>query len=244
MRLRQRLAAGSSRHAEDAQPWGLIPEIIAVGVTGHRTLPHPERTARAVDQALALIVGTLPLALRSRIRLVAVSSLAEGADRLVAERVARTSGGGLGVVLPFPAERYLDDFATQDSRNEFHRLLRTAEWVRHVEESTDRDAAYRAAGHSVVERCDVLLAIWDGAPPRGVGGTAEIVRHAQRLSHPVVVIHPDADTPGETELASLLDVANATGTWVSGAVELSSRRQRATGHATCQGPVGTAQGWS
>jgi hypothetical protein len=51
-----------------------------------------------------------------------------------------------------------------------------------------REEAYERAGHEVVARCDVLIALWDGAPPRGRGGTAAIVEHARALGRRVEVI--------------------------------------------------------
>jgi hypothetical protein len=38
--------------------------------------------------------------------------------------------------------------------------------------------AYRRVGHYVVDHCDLLIAIWDGQPARGRGGTADIVQYA------------------------------------------------------------------
>jgi hypothetical protein len=40
----------------------------------------------------------------------------------------------------------------------------------------------------MLDRIDVLLALWDGKPARGRGGTAEIVRRAHDLGLPVVWI--------------------------------------------------------
>jgi hypothetical protein len=45
--------------------------------------------------------------------------------------------------------------------------------------------AYRAAGEAVVERSDVLLAVWDGRRAKGIGGTAEVVAAAGRSGLPV-----------------------------------------------------------
>ena len=51
-----------------------------------------------------------------------------------------------------------------------------------------RESAYERAGHAVIEGCDILLALWDGQPSRGQGGTAEIVAEAERRGCRVVVI--------------------------------------------------------
>ena len=53
------------------------------------------------------------------------------------------------------------------------------------------EAAFLAAGRLVVERSDVLAAVWDGKPARGSGGTADVVDYAKELRREVVVIWPE-----------------------------------------------------
>ena len=48
--------------------------------------------------------------------------------------------------------------------------------------------AYRAAGEYVVNSCDLLIAIWDGQPGRGRGGTEDILRMARNNQMPIYVI--------------------------------------------------------
>jgi hypothetical protein len=48
-----------------------------------------------------------------------------------------------------------------------------------VPDAGGREGTYAEAGRVTVERCDALLAIWDGAPSRGVGGTADAVAEAR-----------------------------------------------------------------
>ena len=51
-------------------------------------------------------------------------------------------------------------------------------------------------GRATVAHCDMLIAVWDGLPPRGRGGTGEVVQFA--LTRGTAIIHvplsPDADT--------------------------------------------------
>lgn len=54
-----------------------------------------------------------------------------------------------------------------------------------------RERAYEAAGRYVVDHCDMLLAVWDGRPARGRGGTAEIIAYARRRERPLAVIAAD-----------------------------------------------------
>jgi hypothetical protein len=42
----------------------------------------------------------------------------------------------------------------------------------------------------VVARCDLLVAVWNGAPARGLGGTADIVSYARECGRATVIIDP------------------------------------------------------
>lgn len=153
-----------------------------VGVSGHRLLADPSAVAAAVDQALDRVGAGHDL--------VAVSSLAEGADRIVAARVL-ARGGRLEVVLPLPADDYATDFADAGSRDEFAALVAVADRVSVVPPDPadpSREAAYARAGSAVLDACDVLLALWDGAPAHGRGGTAEVVAEARDAGRRVEVI--------------------------------------------------------
>jgi hypothetical protein len=58
-----------------------------------------------------------------------------------------------------------------------------------------RNAAYQMGGRKVVNRCDVLIAIWDGQPADAAGGTGDIVPYAILQGRPVLWInsaHPEA----------------------------------------------------
>lgn len=124
--------------------------------------------------------------------LTAVSSLAEGADRLVARAVLDRPGGRLIALLPLPPEDYVRDFAEAGSVEEFNDLLAAADEVEvispRLDDDPSREAAYERAGLAVLEHCDRLLALWDGAPARGRGGTADLVGSARSCGRPVEVV--------------------------------------------------------
>ena len=46
-------------------------------------------------------------------------------------------------------------------------------------------------GRAVVDRSSVLVAVWDGQPSRGLGGTADVVAYARERGVPVEVIWPE-----------------------------------------------------
>ncbi len=52
----------------------------------------------------------------------------------------------------------------------------------------ERKRAYERVGRHVADHCDVLIAVWDGRPSRGRGGTAEIVEYARRKRLPLIIV--------------------------------------------------------
>lgn len=155
---------------------------LRIGVTGHRVLGDVGAARTQVDVVLDRLLGDATAA-------VAISPLAEGADRLVARAVLDRPGSALEVLLPLPEADYLEDFATPASRAQFHALMAAARSVAVVPGTEpSRAAAYERVGRAVVEGCDVLLALWDGEPGAGRGGTAEIVHYARGRGVPVEVV--------------------------------------------------------
>lgn len=153
---------------------------IIVGVTGHRDLS-------GADDALTQLVARELAKLARRYGdapLLVLSGLAEGADRLVAD-AARALGGSHIAVLPLPDALYRRDFASAASRSAFAGLRAASERViaapllsarRALEGNGEpRNHQYAWIGAYIAKRAQVLLAIWDGAPPRGTGGTAQVV---------------------------------------------------------------------
>ena len=185
----------------------LPPVIYRVGVTGHRPNrlhPNTRSLVEALGSILRQIQADVLASCTARAgerspRLVLVSSLAEGVDRMAA-RCALDLGYGLQVPLPFPREEYAADFTGPESLAEFHDLLARADSIFELEASPPhRDFAYRAAGHIVLRQCDLLLAVWDGEPSGGIGGTSELIDVAEEAGRAVLcmeAIAPHALTFG------------------------------------------------
>lgn len=159
-----------------------------IGVTGHRLNRISQRQLdRLTPQVQPLLAHAA-----ERARAVGVVSpmlvcgLAEGADRHVA-RLALDAGYGLHAVLPFDRDLYARDFPNAASRREFDTLLRRAERVTELPGRHGFNAqAYHRAGQALLDRSDLLLALWDGRPAQGPGGTAEVVNAACKRRMPVV----------------------------------------------------------
>jgi hypothetical protein len=166
-------------HHQGRTEQGRIPFRLRIGVTGHRRLDDEEALAGQVRRVLDRIRELVPGSPYTPVLFTVVSPLAEGADRLVAREVLRIEGADLEVPLPLPPEDYREDFQTEESKHEFGEMLRQAKEVVEVGPSGSREEAYQRVGHYVVDRCDVLVALWDGECSRGQGGTAEIVKYAR-----------------------------------------------------------------
>jgi hypothetical protein len=75
-------------------------------------------------------------------------------------------------------------------RENYLRLLTAARSVTTLAYAKPSAHAFDAAGQYIVERCDVLVAVWDGQPALGRGGTADAVAHARRLGREVIATWP------------------------------------------------------
>ena len=127
-----------------------------------------------------------------------VNSLALGADVMSAE-LALEQGFELDVCLPFSPAEYARDFAEPADRDHFDALLGRASLVIELPGSrAAEDAAYEAAGLTMLSLSDLVVAVWDGEPAAGRGGTAEIV--ARAVEEDVAVIYIPTDPAGAVEI--------------------------------------------
>ena len=163
-----------------------MPPIWVVGFAGHRHLRNSEKMSK--------VIGALLDSLRAEIpgQLVGYSSVAIGADTLFAEGCL-SSGLPWMALLPQPEHDFKNDF-TESDWAKTSRLLRRAARVQSLSgaREADRNLSYLECGLLVVEEADLIVAVWDGKPSRGVGGTADVVANARNLNKPLVLIHPDS----------------------------------------------------
>jgi hypothetical protein len=219
---------------------------LTLGVTGHRLTraptagetgagaPRPFDVA-AVSRALeatfaAAVAGLAAIGAAAKASfseatpvVTLISSLAEGADRIAA-RAALDAGFALDVVLPCPTPIYAETFVDDASRAEFASLLARARATLILPLAGDSaaplderlPAAFEAAGLTALAQSDILVAVWDGKPADGRGGTGQIVEEAARRGAPIVVVEPKdgatrllwADEPADAATARrALDIA-------------------------------------
>ena len=174
-----------------------VPLIVAV--TGHRDLVAEE------IPGIRERVGTFLTNLRDEYPdrgVTVMSSLAEGADQLVAEEALRFD---IPLIVPLPMSRYLyiKDFDTVDVREKFEFISSRAAEIYELpltpgntlesisEHGNARNQQYAQVGVFLCAHCHILLALWDGKEGDRLGGTGQVVR-----------FHHDDVMPGYTSETS------------------------------------------
>ena len=119
-----------------------------------------------------------------------LTSLAEGADRLFA-RAALAENIRLRVILPDRETAFVQDFSSDASQQEFSNILKRAETI---EEMALPALPNEKTGHeqvtdTLISRCELLIAVWNGAMGRGAGGTADTIEQALQAGRPVIWIN-------------------------------------------------------
>jgi hypothetical protein len=215
-RLRARTRRGGADLMNVHPPKPLL--ALSVGVIGHRPNRLPDATREKVTVEVLKVLDTVARETRlafqrhadvfapERPLLSLVSALAEGADRIAGE-AALSTGFMLDVVLPFPAKSYEDDFKTSESQAAFRDLLSRARSILTLPGSREDDPrTYEAGGLTILNQSDILLAIWDGGPSAGRGGTTNILLAAVRAGIPIVHVDAKGENPARVLWSVLRDM--------------------------------------
>lgn len=156
--------------------------MTSVGISGHQEMP--EEASVFATQSFARLLPRPG-------GLVGYSSLAKGADQLFAEYVLDL-GVPLRVVLPCAG--YETAFKSAPEKARFRFYLSRAVAVETLNFAAPSEKAFFAAGRAIVDACDWLIAVWDGQPAQGLGGTADVVSYAVSLGRRVEVVWPAGAT--------------------------------------------------
>jgi hypothetical protein len=149
-----------------------------VGVTGHQGLDSETRE---------LVAAELRTILEACRPLRGIGSLAEGADQIFAEAVLAL-GGTISAVIP--AAAYEETFKSPSTLRTYRQLLAHCEEVVELPFSDPGEQAFLAAGQEVVRRAELVVAVWDGKPAAGLGGTGDVVAFAESLGRKVRRVWP------------------------------------------------------
>ncbi|MBN2315429.1 MAG: hypothetical protein JXM79_15980 [Sedimentisphaerales bacterium] len=151
-----------------------------IGITGHQSIGD-ETVWNWAEQKVTEILEIYKEVLTG------VSSLAIGADQLFA-RVVLTLGGRLYAVIPFPG--YERTFRNSKDLRSYQIYLEASDKIEILEPSENDELSYLAAGRRVVDLVELIIAIWDGKPSKGLGGTGDIVKYALDNNKKVVHFNP------------------------------------------------------
>ncbi len=151
-----------------------------IGCTGHQAMSLETRRAVAATIAARLM--------QIEGELIGVCSLALGADQIFAYSVLAAGGEVHSVI---PSSGYHTTFGDGPEREAYSALATLASQQLVLPFSVPGEEAFLAAGREVADNCDILIAVWDGLPAAGVGGTADVVKYAMEQGTPVEVIWPD-----------------------------------------------------
>jgi len=172
----------------------MLPEWPIVGFTGHRELNKPDEIVPKIGVVLDRLISICG-------PLVTISSAASGADTLFLGEVARRKLPHL-IVLPFDTERFVKDFTAAGWQHVWPHI-KNALQVEEISGAASSDEAYLEAGEHTIEQADIVIAVWDGKPAVGLGGTGDAVAHARMLEKPLIWIHSDTGGLVEERLERL-----------------------------------------
>ncbi len=192
-----------------------LPATVAIGFTGHRALGDEERCRKLIFEFLERRKAS------SAGLVYGVSSVAAGGDLLFAESCIELALP-LCVLLPLPAEEFRKDFDEAGWVRVEHVLCKAAS-VEVTGGDQSREECYYECGIETVLQSQLLLALWNGEPAHGLGGTEDIVSFAKGLGRPVVWLHSatgaerifnektEEELPADRELAFLNSLPDPSG---------------------------------
>lgn len=151
-----------------------------IGITGHQRLKDPAGWSW-VQQEMDQLIAGLPEPVTG------ITSLAAGADQLFGNAIIQRAGA-LQAVIPFAD--YECTFVSVHDRKEFERLLGHCVTVETLPKLGTDEEAYLAAGKRVIDLSDLVVAVWDGQPAAGLGGTADAFKYGLQQQKRIVHLNP------------------------------------------------------
>ena len=141
---------------------------IKIGLTGHRT----ERLKGKEQEVKEWIHRVLDIFLEGPNKVELLCGCADGADEIFGLCAYDNNDIDLTLVLPFYDYRINELGMNKLSTRANRRVSMAPEWDKDVDSLRDRYIAYN---------CDVLLAVWDGNPSKGVCETIEYAKAAGKV---------------------------------------------------------------
>jgi hypothetical protein len=148
-----------------------------IGIGGHQDLGGPETLEFLQSSFRQLLQENKPTCV--------YSALAKGADQLLMQVALELD---VPVEAVIPCKDYENNYLG-DERKEYWRLYHAARAHHLLAFPECRGRAYEAAGHWIVEQSDLTVLAWNGKPPAGRGGTADMAHYARFLGKSCLHLH-------------------------------------------------------
>lgn len=150
-----------------------------VGMTGHQQLGS--------DEIVTWLIDCLESSISEYHIDAGITSLAIGADQLYAE-VLKKHHIPYSVVIP--STGYEKTFSDTYILRRYQVLLNAAFDNISLPFNEPSETAFYEAGKKIVSLSDMMIAIWNGLPAKGLGGTGDIVAYALSTKKRILHINP------------------------------------------------------
>jgi len=99
-------------------------------------------------------------------------------------------GKNIPYIAIIPSQGYETTFQKSEHLLNYRRLLQNAAEILTLNFEKPEERAFYEAGKQVVDYSDIILALWDGQPAKGLGGTGDVVEYARSKKKRIVHINP------------------------------------------------------
>lgn len=145
------------------------------GITGHQDICSDD-TVQWVTVALERLIQEHKINL-------GLTCLARGADQLYAKILLQHN---IPYVAIIASEDYINVIGDKTATDAFEYLLNNASESIKLDNKHANEQAFFNASKILVEKSDFIIAIWDGKPAKGFGGTGDVVNYAVQADKKVI----------------------------------------------------------
>jgi len=138
------------------------------GVTGHQNIGDHE--------TISWVETNLTREIQNQTITTGLTCLAIGADQLFAHILTKFNIPYIAIT---PCEGYEETFSGKSDQQNYFKYLAQAQEAVKLNFPAPSEEAFYAAGKYIVDHCNILFAIWNGKPAKGLGGTGDVVEYAK-----------------------------------------------------------------
>lgn len=176
--------------------------MLKIAISGHIKLLNESEVRRNIALSLQYLQAVDK-------DLQTISALAAGADTIFAQEAIKLNIP-VRYILPYELKVYEEDFSPsqltvlQDLLAQNKQQYEVVSSLKDTKSET-KNEAYFAVGKRLVDKCDILLVVWDGQDAQGKGGTGDVVEYARTQNKPVHIIKGvrEGFEPSQNEVDSI-----------------------------------------